>query len=158
MDESVCPGCATSLPIAQVLYEGYFNTTPECWSLFTEVQGKQYGNVLLGRHTHQSTVDAYAAQHAGGNHPDKSVAIHLLGLYLVIEQDVDPLEVAPKQQRIASGGANWPRLARPENQGVLTILDVAMAEDGHHIDTVDTWAREVWEMWAPHHQTIAELL
>ena len=116
MDESICPGCAASLSSSQLLYEGYFNTTPECWSLFTEVQGKQYGNVLLGRYTLQSTVDAYAAQHAGASHPDKSVAIHLLGLYLVIVQDDD------------------------------------------HIETVDAWAREVWAMWADHHQTIAELL
>jgi hypothetical protein len=66
VDESVCPGCATRLPFSRVLYEGHFNTTPECWSLFTEVvQGRQNGNVLLGRHTHQSTIDAYAAQHAG---------------------------------------------------------------------------------------------
>jgi hypothetical protein len=158
VDESICPGCATSLPSSQLLYEGYFNTTPECWSLFTEVQGKQYGNVLLGRYTHQSTVDAYAAQHAGANHPDKSVAIHLLGLYLVIVQDVDPLEVAPKQQHIASRRANWPGLIRPENQGVLTIFDVAMSDDDDHIETVDAWAREVWAMWDRHHQTIAELL
>ena len=158
MDESVCPGCATRLPFSHVLCEGYFTTTPECWSLFTEIQGRQYGKVLLGRHTHQSTIDAYAAQHAGANHPDKSVAIHLLGLYLVIEQEADPLEVAPVQQRIASAGANWPKLIRPEDQGGLTIFNVAMADDGNHINTVHSWSREVWGMWAEHHQTIAELL
>lgn len=158
MDESVCPGCATRLHFSHVLCEGYFNTTPERWSLFTEVQGTQYGNALFGRHTHQSTIDAYAAQHAGANHPDKSVAIHLLGLYLVIEQEADPLEFAPVQQRIGSACANRPKLIRPEDRGGLTIFNVAMAADGDHINTAHSWSREVRGMWAEHRQTIAELL
>jgi hypothetical protein len=29
------------------VYEGYYNTSPECWSVYTEVLGSEFGNALL---------------------------------------------------------------------------------------------------------------
>ncbi|MEA2336312.1 MAG: hypothetical protein QOE82_319 [Thermoanaerobaculia bacterium] len=32
-------------------YDGYFNCSPECWSVFTEVIGREFSNaVLFGVH------------------------------------------------------------------------------------------------------------
>ena len=47
---------------------------------------------------HQLTVDAYAVQHAGGAHPDKSVGVHLCGLHLVLVQENAPPSVPPLLQ------------------------------------------------------------
>jgi hypothetical protein len=83
MNESRCPGCG--LPITadpRATYDGYFNCSPECWSIFTEVIGREFSNAVLFGQVHHLTVEAYAVQHAGGSHPDKSVDIHLAGLYL----------------------------------------------------------------------------
>ena len=33
-----------------MLYEGYFNETPECWGLFAEVQGTQNGPMWAKHH------------------------------------------------------------------------------------------------------------
>ena len=45
----------------------YYNLSPECWSVYTEVLEAEYSNGLLFGQVHQLTVDAYAVQHAG-NH------------------------------------------------------------------------------------------
>ena len=49
-------------------YRAYFNASPECWSVFTEVLGSEFSSALLFGQVHQLTVDTYAVQHAGGKH------------------------------------------------------------------------------------------
>lgn len=79
-DRRDCPGCGLAMPLGDTtVYDGYFNTSPECWSVFTEVVGHEFGNAVVFGQVHQLTVDAYAVQHAGGSHPDKSIAVHLVG-------------------------------------------------------------------------------
>ena len=78
--ESTCPGCGLRMPVSEgAAYDGYYNTSPECWSVYTEVLGAEYSNPVLFGQVHQLTVDTYAVQHPGGLHPDKSIAIHLAG-------------------------------------------------------------------------------
>ncbi len=71
-------------------YDGSYNTSPECWEIFTEILGKEFGDAVLFGQVHQLTVDTYAAQHAGGGHRDKSVIIHLGGLHLVLDRGLRP--------------------------------------------------------------------
>ena len=109
--ETACPGCRLRMPIrASASYDGYYNTSAECWLVFTEVIGAEFGNALLFGNAHQLTVDAYAVQHAGASHPDKSIAIHLCGLLLVLERNVRPPEVAPMLQRLAEVVEHWPTI------------------------------------------------
>ncbi len=84
-----------------------FQLLNECWSLFTEVIGAEFNNAVLFGQVHQLTVDAYAVQHAGGPHPDKSVDVHLTGLYLVIERGMPPTSAAPNLQKLASRIDAW---------------------------------------------------
>jgi Family of unknown function (DUF5946) len=63
-------------------YRSYYQTNAECWDLYTEVLAAEYSNAFLFGQVHQLTVDSYAVQHAGEPHPDKSVDVHLSGLYL----------------------------------------------------------------------------
>jgi hypothetical protein len=135
---------------------GYYNASPECWSVYTEVIGAEYGNAPLFGSAHQLSVDTYAVQHAGGPHPDKSVDVHLSGLYLVLERGAAPTSVPPLLQRLATVVKEWPHFPPPIVTGCLTVLDVALAED--HIATVRAWASGIWKAWAAHHAAVAELI
>src|SRR5438128_326311 len=97
------------MPISdRAVNHSYYNTSPECWGLYTEVLGAEYSNAFLFGQIHQLTVDTYAVQHAGGLHPDKSIDIHLFGLYLVLERDLRPTNVPPLLQRLAGAIQAWP--------------------------------------------------
>ena len=90
LEETICRGCGLKMPARTTssTSRGYYNTSDECWDLYTEVLGTEYSNAVLFGQVHQLTVDAYAVQHAGGPHPDKSFAIHLYGLYLALEKGI----------------------------------------------------------------------
>ena len=97
-----CPGCGLELPPGKRTYGRKFHASAECWSVFEEVLAAEFQNPVLFGQVHQLTVDAYAVQHAGGRHPDKSVCIHLVGLYLALERGVAPVDVPRQLQRLAT--------------------------------------------------------
>ncbi|MBV9438936.1 MAG: serine/threonine protein kinase [Candidatus Eremiobacteraeota bacterium] len=139
----------TSRPIRHA----YINASPECWSVFGEVLAREFGNAALFGRVHQLTVDAYLAQHPGGGHPDKSIAIHLAGLFLVLERGLRPHEVAPCLQRLAGRVREWPHFVPPAGRYGVTVFDVALAEG--HIAAVEEWARTVWAAWHARYAEIA---
>ena len=148
-----CPGCGIEMPRSELHYDRKFNASAECWSLYEEVLTAEYQNAVLFGQVHQLTVDAYAVQHAGGVHPDKSVCIHLAGLCLVLEGGVAPVEVPPRLQVLARR-ASWPHLVPPAERAILTVYDVALADSPEsHARRVREWAAQVWQVWAPHHAT-----
>jgi len=113
---------------------------------------------LFGQ-VHQLTVDAYAVQHAGGRHPDKSLTIHLAGLYLMIEHRVRPPSVPGLFQILAANVSRWPHLEPPDPVRSITVWDVVLAgPDERHAATVRAWARSVWDGWSIHHGEIAILV
>ena len=123
--------------------------------VFTEVIGAEFGNAVLFGQVHQITVDTYAVQHAGGPHPDKSMAVHLAGMYLVQEQGVPPTRVPKLLQQLVSRAESWPHFPPPADRGRLTIFDVAMAVglEGH-IGAAREWGASVWRSWQ-HHAEVA---
>lgn len=154
---TTCPGCGLEMPRSGRVYDRKFNASAECWSVFEEVIGEEFGNAVLFGQVHQLTVDAYAVQHAGGGHPDKSVAIHLVGLSLVLEHGLAPTQVPPLLQRLA-GRESWPRLDPPAERAALTVFDVGLADSPQeHARIVREWAEQVWSAWSPHHATAHEL-
>jgi len=159
VEESTCPGCGLkTLVTDDAHYDGYYHTSPECWQLYTKVLGAQFGNALLFGQAHQLTVDAYAVQHAGGQHPDKSVDIHLTGLYLVLEKGLEPPRVPKYLQRLSDSIEAWPHFPLPSFSGPLTIRDIARATSTQrHIELVRTWSIAVWEAWSRYHAEIAKL-
>ena len=138
---------------------GGYNVSPECWLVYTEVLGTEFGNALLYGHAHQLTVDTYAVQHPGPLHPDKSIGIHLGGLHLALKRDVRPPRVPPLLQRLADAIDAWPHLSPPADLGPLTVCDVALAGSVEgHIDAVERWSRQVWGQWAEHHDQVRGLV
>ena len=151
--EIVCPGCGIARPASGLAYDRKFHASAECWALFEQVIGREFESAVLFGQAHQLTVDAYAVQHAGGAHPDKSVAIHLAGLHLSLERGLRLWEVPAWLQRIASATPSWPRLEPPaQRPRGLNIRDVAESRSpDRHVAAVRAWAGQVWETWRPHH-------
>lgn len=148
------------MPVSGVArYDGYFNTSPECWKIFTDVLASEYSNAVLFGQTHQLTVDTYAVQHAGGAHPDKSVTIHLAGLYLVLERNLKPPGVPKRLQRLSDSIETWPHFPAPDARVPMTILDIADATSPEEqVVLVREWSRSVWEAWSPYHAEVARLV
>ncbi len=160
MSESRCPGCGLTMPKRETAtYHGYYNASPECWLVYTEVLAAEYSNAVLFGQVHQLTVDTYAVQHAGGAHPDKSIDIHLSGLYLVLEQKLRPTAVPPKLQRLASIVDSWPHFTLPPMSGAITVCDVALSKSmADHIEAVKRWAALVWREWSAYHSDIGSFV
>ena len=135
----------------------YINCSPECWRVYGEVLEREYTNALLFARVHQLTVDSYALQHPGGRHPDKSIAVHLLGMFLTQERGLRSNDVPPLLRLAVQRTDRWPRLAPPEQGSSLTVFDVALADESEHEDAVRRWAASVWTSWIKHRDTAAEL-
>lgn len=145
------------MPLSGHSYDRKFYASAECWSLFEEVLAAEFQNAVLFGQVHQLTVDTYAVQHAGGQHPDKSVCVHLVGLHLVLERGVAPVRVPPLLQLLASR-VSWPHLDPPVRGASLTVYDVALADSLQtHVLRVREWAAEVWRAWSRHHEAAREL-
>jgi uncharacterized protein DUF5946 len=161
LEETVCPGCGLRMPARKrsTTSRGYYNVSDECWDLYTEVLGTEYSNAVLFGQVHQLTVDAYAVQHAGGSHPDKSVAIHLFGLYLAMEKGIRSPYIPPLLQRLATVIEVWPHYEPPKPTQSLTVFDVAFCDSTEdHIRIVKEWSRAVWESWSEYHPEITRLV
>ena len=158
--EVACPGCGLRMPASDnASYDGYFNTSGECWSVFTEVLGAEYNDPFIFGKAHQLTVDTYAIQHAGGGHPDKSITIHVSGLYLVLERGLPPTQVPRRLKRIADTVREWPHYPPPGAPTALTVCDVALADSAEeHVTRVREWASLVWDAWSPYHGGVAEFV
>jgi hypothetical protein len=151
-----CPGCGLDMPARPgATTHRYFNASPECWGVFGEVLAAEFGDAVRFAATHQLAVDSYAAQHGGGDHPDRSVAIHLVGLHLVLEAGVRPTRVPPLLQTLATVTSTWPTLRVPRDPWSLTVLDVALADDP--VAATRAWAEEVWQAWHDAHAVVQRL-
>ena len=137
----------------------YYNTSVECWDLYTEVLATEYSNAVLFGQVHQSTVNTYAVQHAGGPRPDKSVAVHLYGLYLALEKGIRSPYIPPLLQRLVAAIDVWPHYEPPAEKVALTVFDVAFGDSSEdHIRVVREWASAVWDSWSQYHSAVAILI
>ena len=153
--EKTCPGCGSRMPAGDMPNHGYYNTSPECWAVYTEVLGCEFGNPVQFGQVHQLSVDTYAVQHAGGGHPDKSMAIHLSGLHLMLDRGIRPTSVPRLLQALAKAVTTWPHFKPPIDMGSLTVSDVALSDSVEgHINAVEKWAGLVWKAWSPHHAEV----
>ena len=141
---------------SRAAYDGSYNCSPECWAIYSEVLGFEFSNAVVFGQVHQMTVDAYALQHAGGHHPDKSVVIHLAGLHAAFDLRLHQVTIPRLLQCLANSAKTWPHFEPPSWMGPLTIFEVALASSSvEHVLRVRKWASFVWEAWSPYHRQIA---
>ena len=108
---------------------------------------------------HQLTVDTYAVQHPGPMHADKSIAVHLCGLHLVLDRGIRPPRVPALLQRLVERIDTWPHYTPPDDCGSVTVFDVGLAgSPAEHIEIVEQWSRMVWAAWSRHHEAVSELV
>jgi len=106
---------------------------------------------------HQTVVDAYAGQHAGGisRREVQSVGLCLMTLCLFVEDGVDPAQGPALHKQTVARRPDFDRLAPPDQRGLLTVVAVLSAHDTKkHRRLVRKWDRQVWQSWTPHHATI----
>lgn len=134
----------------------YIGASPGCWEIFCRVLAREYSD--LDYHSvHRLTVDSYAVQHPGSPSPQsiRSVALHLIGLYSVLEQGYPPAQATRVLGKVAARKASWRWLEPPPAWGSLSVLDVLWAKDpSEYREVVFRWAGQVWAAWAAHHDTI----
>jgi hypothetical protein len=153
--ETPCPGCGLVLPEREGATHPYIGASPACWALFGEVLAREFGDPAYFR-LHQLTVDTYAVQHPG--EPERrsiqSVGLHLITLCLTLERGGDPSAGPTLHKRLANRArVEW--LEPPRPNGRLTIADVQRASSvGQHEQAVGAWARDVWDAWELHYETI----
>ena len=85
-----CVGCGAVLSAPDGPTHGYLGVSPGCCAVYGEVLAKHYSDYRLGP-LHRLTVDAYSVQHPGNRERRtiKSVAGHLIGLYVTLERGYD---------------------------------------------------------------------
>jgi hypothetical protein len=165
-----CPGCHAVFPYQEEAnaFQGvgisrYGVTSPECIALFCELLGKErewFGYPPPYRHM----VDAYAVQHPPHAEVQKvldisdrfiaaskqSVIVHLIGLYLMLEKKVSPLEVSAVIDKILNSKVALENieLTLPESLGDITVQDVARATTRDaHMRLVLEWSKSAWQAW-----------
>lgn len=134
----------------------YLESAPGCWRLYGEILAREYEDPAYWQ-VHQLTVDAYAVQHPGrrSDQTIQSAAIHLVRLYLQLEQGMaeEGLLSATRALAHRKGQLIW--LSPPGSRGALSVLDVHDAVDAsEHASRVRAWAEEAWTAWSLHHDQV----
>ncbi len=152
---SVCPGCAALLPAEEGATHPYMRCSPACWRRFGAILAREFGDPSYFA-VHQITVDTYAVQHPGipERRAIQSVGLHLVTLCLVLEDGADPREGPQLHKRmVKSPPFEW--LDPPPMGDRLNVVDVLPARSpAEHERLVHAWARDVWEAWTAHHDTV----
>lgn len=154
-----CPGCGAIVPEVEGPTHRYIGASPGCWAAYGKLSEKEASDFRYMR-SHQTTVDAYCAQHPGTPSPQavRSVAVHLIGLHLQLERETST-ERLYAGQRVASLGKEgkldlaW--LEPPSSLGGVTVLHMLGAEGPEEYGGLARgWAKAVWEAWSDHHETV----
>ncbi len=133
----------------------YIGASPGCWAVFLEVMAREYGEYGYPA-VHHLTVDAYAVQHPGmpSSQAVRSVALHLISLYLALEEGWDAAAVREALRKAAARRDRFHWLQTPAPAS-LTVLDIVLAGNlAEHEAAVRRWARSVWDSWAGHRETV----
>jgi hypothetical protein len=165
---AVCPGCGLSLPASGLAPDAKVFASPECLLVEGEVAGFELAHPELVGRFHQLTVDAYGAQHSGGDGHGRGIRIaySLVGLHLALDRGWSGLAVREAHRGMGRPQRSWPAFPRPAEVGTVTVLDVARAgaragSVAGHAAAVWGWAAAVWAAWESRHgdvRALAELV
>jgi hypothetical protein len=158
---SVCPGCRLVLPLNGGPTHAYVGASPACWSLYGQLP-TAFGLSAVGETARRLALDTYALQHPGRPQMRsvQSVAVHAMGLCVLLERGAEERRVKPVLGRLPTRRApalHW--LEPPQPNGSLTVRDGLVADGPEsYITAVWAWATDVWAAWEPHHSTVRRWL
>jgi len=155
-----CIGCGALVSAITLPTHAYIDASPGCWHTYREVLAKQMGYITY-RRIRQLTVDAYAAQHPGATErrPRQSIEVHLLSLYFLVEEWLDPRLATHRISQMLTERREFPRLIPPSTLGDITVHDVISATNqADQTARVEEWANSVWSAWSVHHRAVRDWL
>ena len=162
MNLAPCPECEASVPKVDGAVHEYFGASSGCWALYGDVLAREYSSPGLFAKIHRYTVDAYAAQHVGGDDPRaiQSINIHLAALCLLFERKVTTDYATRALGRLVeSRKGTFRQLTKPSFAPSLKVTDIALAKtDEEHEKLVLKWAESVWGAWSKDHDYIRTLV
>lgn len=121
---------------------------PNCAALRDALLARDFEEPVRYWKHHRMAVDAYCIQHSPYVESFKSLAAHLCGLCVAIEQNNDANKLAQLQLWLSTN-TKLPKPELPSFRGVLTIADVSGIEDPvRYGQAVEAWARSAWEAYA----------
>ncbi len=154
--KEACPGCGLVGPRADGRGHEYMTASSACWAGYGVLLAAQYRDPARMAF-HQLVVDAYAAQHPGGDDPRaiQSVGIHLMTLALVLEDGLDPAR-GPRLHRRMGERPVFHRLRREDGVAApLTFRHVPVdGPVGAARERTLEWAQAVWTSWSAHHDVV----
>jgi Family of unknown function (DUF5946) len=132
----------------------YIGASAACWARYGELLVRELGE-LRNPDIHRLSVDAYAVQHPGvpERRSIQSVAIHLMGLCMVLERGWPTTAATARLGRLVERARpSW--LEPPHPNGTLTVEHPLAAASDQHAARVREWAADVWQAWSPHHSQV----
>jgi Family of unknown function (DUF5946) len=154
---TTCPGCGLALPAYTGPTHAYVGASAACWRLYGRLSSDPFSR-REGTRLRRLVVDAYAAQHPGVPHRRamQSVAVHLMGLCVLLERDGEMRRLSPVLGRMPARKTmdlHW--LAPPDLTRCVNAADVLAAGPGEdYAASAEAWAKSVWAAWRPHHETV----
>jgi len=151
-----CPGCGLTAPVVAGPVDPYAGASPACWAIFGQVTLRDYGEFQYPD-AHRLIVDAYMSQHPGFGTPAgrRSVAVHLVGLLLVLERGATGKGVGDILARVFPDKRDIAPLEPVPWLGEITVASMLDAPDlASHSRRARLWAEAVWRAWAPVHERI----
>jgi hypothetical protein len=155
MDVERCPGCGVELPPFAGPVHRYMESSPSCWAAYGEILAREYNDPAFMA-AHRLTVDAYAVQHPGRPLPQsiQSVGVHLISLYVVLEEQLSHRAATQLMQRSADR-MHFVWLEPPPDRGERNVTTaVAARSPDEHVRAVQSWAQSVWQAWSQHHSQV----
>ena len=133
----------------------YMESSPGCWAAYGEVLAREYNDTAFMT-AHRLTVDAYAVQHPGSPSPQsiQSVGVHLISLYVVLEEQLSHRAATQLMQRSADR-MHFVWLEPPLDRGERNVTTVVAARSpDEHVRAIQGWAQSVWQAWSQHHSQV----
>lgn len=147
-DGEVCPECGMRSGAGQL----------NCAALRDVLLARDFEQPVRYWKHHRLAVDAYCVQHSSYVESAKSLAAHLCGLCVALEENNDP-DKLKRLQHWLSTNPNLPKPELPSFRGRLTIADVSGIDDpAAYGRAVEAWARATWEAYRLLHPIAREWL
>ncbi|MDB4908853.1 MAG: hypothetical protein JWO05_3637 [Gemmatimonadetes bacterium] len=153
-----CPGCGARVPDEGRATHPYYDASPGCWATYGSVLAREYTDARYAS-VHRLTVDSYAVQHPGveERRTIQSVAVHLIGLQLVLERSLTSAHVVQLLRIAADRSGQYHWLVPPAADPACTVVEVSRAgirDPVAHVHAVRAWASHAWRTWQPHHAQV----
>ena len=157
---TACPGCGLELPAVEGQVEPYGNSSAACWSSFGEVMAREFSGAAYFA-SHRLSVDAYMVQHQiqTSRSSIRSLWLHLVGLYLMLDRAASSKYVASVQNRLTTPKREFPRLDPAAKNASITVERLKETSDPiAHKEAAKEWALAVWNSWSMHHRAIESVV